>query len=87
MGSDAEGRPFAIFFALLALSLLLVVVGFVLRGRGHLATRNAALGWAILSILPLFGAGAVFFAKHAVQEATGVTEPGVNGNALAPDHR
>ncbi len=35
MGQDAQGRPFAILLALVAASLILVIVGFVLRGRGR----------------------------------------------------
>ena len=38
------------------------------------------MGWAILCILPLFGAGFLMFAHHAVEEATGKTKPGVNSD-------
>jgi apolipoprotein N-acyltransferase len=78
MGTEAYGQPFAILFGLVALSLLLVIVGFVLRRRGGLASRGAALGWAILCVLPLFGAGAFMWTKHTVEMATGETQPRVN---------
>jgi hypothetical protein len=78
MGEADQSKPFAILFACLAASLLLVVIGFVLRRRGSLASRNAALGWAILCLIPLFGAGAALMIKHQVELATGVTEPGEN---------
>lgn len=81
MGSPSEGQPFAIIIALVALTVALVVTGFVLRGRGVLAGRNAALGWAVLCILPLFGAGFLFFAKHAVERATGEDRPDVTSDA------
>jgi hypothetical protein len=87
MGTDAEARPFAILFALVALSLVIVIGGFVLRGRGQLRTPRAALIWAVLCIVPLFGAGLLFFGKHVAEHATGVTQPGVSGNALAPSDR
>ena len=78
MGTPAEGQPFAILFALVAFSVLLVVLGLVLRRRGKIASRRAALVWAVLSILPLFGAGAFMWIKHEVEMASGVTKSGVN---------
>ena len=80
MGPDAQGRPFAILLALVAASLVLVILGFVLRGRGQLRSRGLALGWAVLCIVPLFGAGALMFVHHAVDEATGKTRPGINSD-------
>jgi hypothetical protein len=50
----------------------------VLHGRGKLTNSRAALAWAILTILPLFGAGFVYMTKHQVEQATGVTKSGVN---------
>lgn len=77
MGGD--GPVNGIFIPLLAavaLSALLVVLGFVLHRRGHFVRRGPAMAWAILAILPLFGAGAVMFTKHMVDEATGKTQSG-----------
>ena len=74
MGPDSQGKPFAILFACVAASLLLVVIGFVLHRRGALTNRITALVWAILCIVPLFGAGAVMFLRHQVQFATGETQ-------------
>ena len=78
MGPPADGQPFAILLALVAASSALVVLGFVLRRRGMLASRGAALGWAVFTMVPIFGAGALMYARHTVDSVTGVTEPGVN---------
>lgn len=79
MGENGPGNPIlgALVFWVAA-SLVLVIVGFVLRRRGMLRTRGPALAWAILCILPLFGAGFAMYAHHAVDEATGKTQPGKN---------
>ena len=72
MGSNGPGNPIVYeLIGLIALSLLLVIVGFAVRRRGGLATRGAALAWAVLCILPLFGTAFVFGAKQQVQEAEG----------------
>ncbi|HEX8553802.1 MAG TPA: hypothetical protein VF695_03755 [Sphingomonas sp.] len=57
-------------------SLLLVAIGFWLKRSGKLTTRGAALGWAVLSVLPLFGAGAAMMTKHTAEAVTGETAPG-----------
>jgi hypothetical protein len=67
-----------IVLALVALTLVLFVLGMVLRRRGVLTTRGATLGWAILTLLPLFGSGFFLFTKHQVEYATGETRSGVN---------
>lgn len=81
MGTNGPGNPILQVLLLCVLaSLALAALGFWLRRRGKLATQGAALGWAVLTILPLFGAGFAMFTTHVAEEATGVTEPGVNAN-------
>lgn len=81
MGSPRESGPFLFIIILVVLSLLLVVAGFAMRRRGKLATPRAALGWAVLCILPLFGALAALTTSHLVQQATGETQSGRNNYA------
>lgn len=79
MGQNGTGNPvLGVVLALIVASILLAIIGFLLRGRGKLRTRNAALGWAILCVLPLFGAGLAWNIKHDVENATGETRSGVN---------
>ena len=79
MGENGPGNPIlGVLLACVAASVVLAIVGFVLRGRGHLAGRTPALVWAIVTILPLFGAGFAMMTKHGVDQATGVTKSGVN---------
>ena len=78
MGTPGDGQPFLVLFVLVALSAALVVLGFALRRRGKLASRGAAFVWAVVTMLPLFGAGAFMWVKHEAEMATGVTQPGVN---------
>lgn len=61
-----------------ALSVLLAGLGMFMRRRGQLRARGPALLWALLTITPLFGAGAAMFLRHMTDEATGVTKPGVS---------
>ena len=61
-----------------ALSVLLAAIGMVLHRRGKLRARGPALLWAILTIAPLFGAGAAMFGRHMADEATGNTQSGVS---------
>jgi hypothetical protein len=49
-----------------------------LKKTGKLTSRGAALAWAILTILPLFGAGFAMMTKHSVEIVTGETQSGVN---------
>ncbi len=82
MGSNGPGNQvFGVLLGLIVLTLVLVIVGFVLHRRGSLASRGAALGWAILTVLPLFGGGALYATKHVVEQATGVTKSNVNTDA------
>lgn len=77
MGGD--GPVNGIFVPLLlaiALSVALAAVGMVLHRRGKLTRPAVAFGWAVLTILPLFGAGAAMFTKHVADEATGKTQSG-----------
>ena len=79
MGSNGPGNQiFGVLIALVALSVVLLVVGLLLHRRGSLASRGAALGWAILTVLPLFGGGFLYATKHVVEQATGVTRSNVN---------
>ena len=79
MGSNGPGNPILwVLYALVALSVILAAIGLALRRRGSLASRGAALGWAILTVLPLFGAGFAFMTTHAVEQAQGVTRSGVD---------
>lgn len=79
MGTNGPGNPIlGVVFAFIAASVLLAIIGFVLRGRGKLVTSRAALVWAVITILPLFGAGAVFMTKHQVEQASGETKSGIN---------
>ena len=81
MGTNGTGNPILLILLLCVVaSLALAAIGFAMRRRGKLATQGAAMGWAILTILPLFGAGAAMFGKHEVEHATGVTQDGVNAN-------
>ena len=43
MGTPGDGQPFLILFVLVALTLLLVVLGFVLRRRGKLELTPKAV--------------------------------------------
>lgn len=77
MGGDGPAN--GIFVPLLVavgLSVLLAVVGFVLHGRGYFVKRGPAMIWAILTLLPLFGAGAAMALKHTADEVTGKTQSG-----------
>lgn len=79
MGTNGPGNPIlGVLLACVAGSIILAAIGIVLHKRGKLGARGPALAWAILSILPLFGAGFAMMTKHTVDNATGVTKPGVN---------
>lgn len=83
MGENGPGNPILMQLVFwVAASLVLVIIGFVLRRRGMLRTRVPALLWAILCILPLFGAGFVMFVGHTIDEATGKTQPNKNAPPL-----
>ena len=79
MGSNGSGNQvFGVVIALLLASLVLLVIGLLLHRRGKLTSRPVALGWAILTILPLFGGGFLYATRNIVNEATGKTPSGVN---------
>lgn len=79
MGYNATINPILLVVGLcIAATVLLAVIGFVLRGRGKLRTQRASLIWALLTIAPLFGAGFGMFAKHEVERAVGITKSGEN---------
>ena len=81
MATNATNNPILITMLLcIGASILLAVVGFMLRRRGKLRAQGPALAWAILSVLPLFGAGAAMFTKHEVEHAAGVTKSGENAD-------
>lgn len=79
-GEGSANSPIAIILGLVLLSLILLVVGLSMRRRGKLRTQGAALVWALLTIAPLFGAGAAFYIKHQVDLSTGAVKPGVSEN-------
>lgn len=84
MGSNGPGNPILqVLLVCVLASLVLAALGFWLRSRGKLSTKGPALGWAVLTILPLFGAGFIMATKHQVEIATGETPSGEN----APDVR
>lgn len=84
MGTNGPGNPILqVLLVCVLASLALAALGFWLRSRGKLRDKGPALGWAILTILPLFGAGIVMMTKHQVEIATGETPIGKN----APDVR
>ncbi|HEX8381787.1 MAG TPA: hypothetical protein VF592_00280 [Sphingomonas sp.] len=84
MGTNATTNPILInLFLCIGASILLAVVGLVLHRRGKLAARGPAMIWAIVTILPLFGAGALMFGKHGVEQATGVTKAGENADDVS----
>lgn len=81
MGTNASINPILITTGLcIAASILLAIIGFVLRSRGKLRAQGPALAWAILTVLPLFGAGAAMFTKHEVEHAVGVTNDNDNAD-------
>lgn len=90
MGQGTANTGMGVVLALVAATVLLFAIGMVLRKRGMLRSRGAGLGWAILTLLPLFGSGFFLWTKHQVEKASGETREGVNevppaqqpGNAL-----
>lgn len=59
-------------------TIVLAALGMWLHRQRTLTSRPAALIWAIITILPLFGAGFLMMSKHVVDQSTGVTQSGVN---------
>ena len=81
MGTNGTGNPILIIlFLCIATTVALAAIGFVLRGRGMLRARGPALAWAVLTILPLFGAGFAMFSTHVVEKVTGETKAGENAD-------
>lgn len=78
MGQGTANTGMGIVLALVLATIVLFILGMVLRRRGKLASSGAALGWAILTLLPLFGSGFFLFSKHQVEKTNGVTQEGVN---------
>ena len=79
MGTNGPGNQiFGVLLGLIALTAVLLVIGMLLHRRGALGSRPAAFGWAILTIMPLFGGGFLYATKHVVEQATGVTKSNVN---------
>ncbi len=84
MGTNATVNPILInLFLCIGATLLLAVIGWVLHKRGKLSARGPAMIWAVVTVLPLFGAGAIMFGKHEVEQATGVTKSGVNADDVS----
>ena len=78
MGQGTANTGMGIVLALVAATILLFVIGMVLRRRGSLRSRGASLAWAILTLLPLFGSGFYLWTKHQLEKSTGETREGVN---------
>jgi hypothetical protein len=78
MGQGTANAGMGVVLALVAASIVLFAIGMVLRRRGALRSRSAGLGWAILTLLPLFGSGFFLWTKHQVEKTTGETREGVN---------
>ena len=79
MGSNGPGNPILqVMLVCIFASVALAALGFWLHRQGKLSARGPALAWAILTIAPLFGAGAIMMGKHTVEMATGDTKSGVN---------
>lgn len=78
MGNGTGNDILVLLLLCVAASVALAAVGIWLHRRRRLTSRSATLAWAIVSILPLFGAGFLMMSKHVVEEATGETRSGVN---------
>ena len=78
MGEGTSSPILGILLACVAASIFLAALGIWLKRSGRLTSRGAALAWAILTILPLFGAGFAMMTRHSVEIATGETRSGVN---------
>jgi len=82
MGEGTNSPILAVLIACVAASVALVVLGFWLRRSGRITSRRASLIWAILTIVPLFGAGAVMFGNHTVDMASGKDKSGVDSSPV-----
>lgn len=84
MGTGADNGILVPLLLAVAATVVLAAIGFALKRRGKLRARGPALGWAVLTVLPLFGAGAAMFLKHTADEVTGKTQPGVSDYEARP---
>jgi hypothetical protein len=81
LGTNGTGNPILIWLLVaVAASVALAVVGLRLRRSGMLARPVPALAWAVLTILPLFGAGFAMRAEHVEDEVSGDTQSGRNAD-------
>ncbi len=78
MGEGTSSPILGILLACVAGSIFLAALGIWLKRTGKLTSSKAALAWAILTIVPLFGAGFAMMTKHSVEIANGETQSGVN---------
>ena len=78
MGENTSTPIFTVLLMCVAASVALAAIGIWLNRSRRLTSSRAGLVWAILSILPLFGAGFAMMTTHVVEQATGVTKSGVN---------
>ena len=84
MGTNATINPILVNMLLcVGATLLLAIIGWVLHKRGKLSAKRPAMIWAIITVLPLFGAGAIMFGKHEIEHATGVTNSGENADDVS----
>jgi len=60
----SAGSSIGIVVLLTAASIILLVIGLVLHRKRLLRSRAAAIGWAVLTILPLFVGGWLVFIQR-----------------------
>ncbi|GGB28603.1 hypothetical protein GCM10011380_17790 [Sphingomonas metalli] len=78
MGEGTDSPILAVLLICVAGSVVLAAIGIWLHRTRRLTSRRAALVWAILTLVPLFGAGFAMMTRHTVDMATGETRAGVN---------
>ena len=78
MGENTGSPILGVLLTCVAGSILLAALGMWLHRSRRLTSRRSSMIWAILTILPLFGAGFAMMTTHVVEQATGETQSGVN---------
>jgi hypothetical protein len=79
MGNEAN-PILGVLLACVAGTLVLAAITIWLAKSKRVTSRKALLGLTILSMVPLFGAAFAMMTTHVVEEATGQTQSGVNGD-------
>lgn len=71
MGEGIYNPPaIMVMLLFLSISLIVLIVGTLLRRRGRLRTRGAGLAWAVLVVTPAIAASAVYWAEAGTEVAT-----------------